>query len=157
MGKGRRVLMALLSGLQVNIFMGIGLLSMPYAMRQGGWLGLAALAVATAVFCLSGKLIVRNFDKMPPTVSHTYPALGECASMPLASIGQSHLCNAPCCYHASCSACMAGRPSSDGFFRPQPSRDPCLHRVLWRYPHRADSHVAGAGKPPASRPGCAAG
>ena len=57
--------------------MGIGLLSMPYAMRQGGWLGLAALAIATALFCLSGKLIVRNFDKMPPTVSHTYPALGE--------------------------------------------------------------------------------
>ncbi len=56
--------------------MGIGLLSMPYAMRQGGWLGMGALAIATAVFCLSGKLIVRNFDKLPPDASHTYPALG---------------------------------------------------------------------------------
>ena len=60
--------------------MGIGLLSMPFAMRQGGWLGMGALAVATAVFCLSGKLIVRNFDKLPPDASHTYPALGAHAS-----------------------------------------------------------------------------
>ena len=62
---------------QVNIFMGIGLLSMPFAMRQGGWVGMLALAIATAVFCISGKLIVRNFEKMPPDVPHTYPALGE--------------------------------------------------------------------------------
>ena len=63
--------------MQVNIFMGIGLLSMPFAMRQGGWVGMLALAIATAVFCISGKLIVRNFEKMPPDVAHTYPALGE--------------------------------------------------------------------------------
>ena len=63
--------------MQVNIFMGIGLLSMPFAMRQGGWVGMLALAIATAVFCISGKLIVRNFEKMPSDVAHTYPALGE--------------------------------------------------------------------------------
>ena len=68
---------------QVNIFMGIGLLSMPFAMKQGGWVGMAALAVATAVFCLSGKLIVRNFEKMPPDTSHTYPALGVSSTTPL--------------------------------------------------------------------------
>ena len=62
--------------LQVNIFMGIGLLSMPYAMSQSGWLGMVALGIATAVFCISGKLIVRNFEKMPADVAHTYPALG---------------------------------------------------------------------------------
>ena len=62
--------------LQVNIFMGIGLLSMPYAMSQSGWLGMLALGIATAVFCISGKLIVRNFEKMPADVAHTYPALG---------------------------------------------------------------------------------
>jgi hypothetical protein len=49
---------------------------MPFAMRQSGWLGMLALAIATAVFCVSGKLIVRNFEKMPPDVAHTYPALG---------------------------------------------------------------------------------
>lgn len=70
---------------QVNIFMGIGLLSMPFAMRQSGWMGMLALAIATAVFCVSGKLIVCNFEKMPPDVAHTYPALGappnsECSS-----------------------------------------------------------------------------
>ncbi len=56
--------------------MGIGLLSMPYAMSQSGWLGMVALGIATAVFCISGKLIVRNFEKMPADVAHTYPALG---------------------------------------------------------------------------------
>ena len=61
---------------QVNIFMGIGLLSMPFAMGQSGWFGMLALAIATAVFCISGKLIVRNFEKMPADVAHTYPALG---------------------------------------------------------------------------------
>ncbi|CAL5228951.1 g12183 [Coccomyxa viridis] len=63
----------------VNIFMGIGLLSMPYAMSQSGWLGMVALGIATAVFCISGKLIVRNFEKMPADVAHTYPALGQYA------------------------------------------------------------------------------
>ncbi|CAK0784981.1 hypothetical protein CVIRNUC_008186 [Coccomyxa viridis] len=67
----------------VNIFMGIGLLSMPFAMRQGGWVGMLALAIATAVFCISGKLIVRNFEKMPPDVAHTYPALGVQAIGPV--------------------------------------------------------------------------
>lgn len=66
--------------MQVNIFMGIGMLSMPFAMRQGGWLGLLTLGIATAVFCLSGKLIVRNFEKLPPNESHTYPALGKLLS-----------------------------------------------------------------------------
>ena len=71
--------------MQVNIFMGIGLLSMPFAMRQGGWVGMLALATATAVFCISGKLIVRNFEKMPSDVAHTYPALGELVTLNTAS------------------------------------------------------------------------
>ena len=61
--------------------MGIGLLSMPFAMGQSGWIGMLALAIATAVFCISGKLIVRNFEKMPPDVAHTYPALGMLHSL----------------------------------------------------------------------------
>lgn len=57
--------------------MGLGLLSMPYAMRLSGWLGLAALAALTCLFCLSGKLIVHAFDKMPLHCAQTYPALGQ--------------------------------------------------------------------------------
>lgn len=63
--------------LQINIFMGLGLLSMPYAMRLSGWLGLAAMAALTCLFCLSGKLIVHAFDKMPLHRAQTYPALGQ--------------------------------------------------------------------------------
>lgn len=63
--------------LQINIFVGMGLLSMPYAMKLSGWLGLVGLAALTALFCLSGKLIVRAFDKMPSHQPHTYPALGK--------------------------------------------------------------------------------
>ena len=62
---------------QINIFVGLGLLSMPYAMRLSGWGGLGALAALTSLFWLSGKLIVHAFDKMPLHQPHTYPALGE--------------------------------------------------------------------------------
>lgn len=67
----------------MNIFVGMGLLSMPYAMKLSGWLGLLAMAALTALFCLSGKLIVRAFDKMPSHQPHTYPALGNFLSSPL--------------------------------------------------------------------------
>ena len=49
---------------------------MPYAVALGGWASLAALVVAAALFCLSGLLIVKNFDKVPAGMPHTYPALG---------------------------------------------------------------------------------
>lgn len=63
--------------MQLNIFMGLGLLGMPYAMVLSGWLGLLALAALTGLFCLSGKLIVQAFDKMPSHQLQSYPALGK--------------------------------------------------------------------------------
>ena len=57
-------------------------------MRLSGWAGLAALAATTALFCLSGKLIVAGFQKLPPDVPATYPALGArtpCARFPALS------------------------------------------------------------------------
>lgn len=60
----------------VNVYMGIGLLSMPYAMRLSGWSGLAALAIAAAVFCASGKLIVKSFERLPAGPK-SYARLGE--------------------------------------------------------------------------------
>ena len=62
---------------QINVFMGIGLLSCPYAMRLSGWAGLLSLAGATCLFCLSGKLIVAGFNKIPADMPQTYPALGD--------------------------------------------------------------------------------
>jgi amino acid permease len=52
---------------------------MPYAMRLSGWLGLGALVLAAALFCLSGKLIVRGFDRIPPGRPHSYSQLGASA------------------------------------------------------------------------------
>lgn len=60
----------------MNIFIGSGLLSMPYALAQCGWLGLPMLAIVTGVFCLSGKLIIRAFASLPSGVPHAYPELG---------------------------------------------------------------------------------
>ena len=64
------------SHLQINVFMGIGLLSMPYAMRLSGWVGLAGLLLAAALFCVSGKLIVRGFDRIPTGIVQSYAQLG---------------------------------------------------------------------------------
>ena len=55
------------------------MLSMPYAMRLSGWLGLGALVLAAALFCLSGKLIVRGFDRIPHGRPHSYSQLGASA------------------------------------------------------------------------------
>lgn len=62
--------------MQVNIYMGLGLLSMPYAMRLSGWLGIASLGLITATFCLSAKLLIRSFQTLPPGIPHTYANLG---------------------------------------------------------------------------------
>ena len=61
---------------QLNIYCGMGILTMPYAMRMSGWAGLGALTAATAVFCLSGKLLIAAFDCLAPGSPHTFPALG---------------------------------------------------------------------------------
>ena len=63
--------------LQVNIYMGLALLSMPYAMKEAGWLGAVALACACALFCLSAKLLTAGFKSLPAGVAQTYPNLGK--------------------------------------------------------------------------------
>lgn len=74
---------------------------MPYAMRLSGWCGLGALILAAALFCLSGKLIVRGFDRIPHGKPHSYSQLGEMACQ-----CQVHLLlfTAPNMYCALCSA-----------------------------------------------------
>mmetsp|Transcript_13585 Transcript_13585/g.41061 ORF Transcript_13585/g.41061 Transcript_13585/m.41061 type:complete len:381 (+) Transcript_13585:378-1520(+) len=61
-----------------NVFMGIGLLSMPYAMRLSGWMGLVALTLASALFCTSGFLIVLGFERVSAGPK-TFARLGSAA------------------------------------------------------------------------------
>ena len=48
----------------VNLFMGVGLLSLPYAIHLGGWAAAAALVIVTVLFGYSGQLIVAGFQKV---------------------------------------------------------------------------------------------
>ena len=59
--------------------MGIGMLSMPYAMRLSGWSGMGALAAALALFCASAHLLVGGLEMLPEGVPRSYPSLGEAA------------------------------------------------------------------------------
>lgn len=68
--------------LQINIFVGIGLLSLPYAFKAGGYLSGVALLVVAVLFCLSGHLIVKAFEYLPLGVARSYPELGVCPGVP---------------------------------------------------------------------------
>lgn len=59
------------------LYVGMGLLSMHFAVHQGGWVSLLALAAAVAVFGFSAHLMVWAFDLLPPGVPQTYPELGK--------------------------------------------------------------------------------
>lgn len=65
----------------LNVYVGLGLLSKPYAIAEGGWLSLAALALLCFTANLTGKLIVRGFAKLPRE-EQSYAALGEKAFGP---------------------------------------------------------------------------
>ena len=55
---------------------GNGLLSMPYALAQCGWLGLPLLAAVTGAFGWAAHLIIRAFSSLPRRATHSYPELG---------------------------------------------------------------------------------
>eukprot|EP00897_Mesotaenium_endlicherianum_P004653 jgi/Mesen1/4215/ME000219S03339 len=63
----------------INLYVGVGLLSMGYAVKLGGWASLVVLAVSTFVFSWTAKLICYAFDELPPGVVHSYPNLGRAA------------------------------------------------------------------------------
>lgn len=65
----------------LNVYVGLGLLSKPYAIAEGGWLSLAALALLCFMANLTGKLIVRGFAKLPRE-DQSYASLGEKAFGP---------------------------------------------------------------------------
>ena len=62
----------------VNLYVGMGLLSKPYALALGGWFSLLPLFVLCAISLYTGKVIVRCFAWMR-TERPTYPMLGAAA------------------------------------------------------------------------------
>jgi vesicular inhibitory amino acid transporter len=61
----------------VNALSGIGLLSIPYALSQGGWSSLAVFLAIAAICCYTGILLQRCMDASP--VVATYPDVGALA------------------------------------------------------------------------------
>ncbi|KAM0880670.1 hypothetical protein ACQ4PT_033423 [Festuca glaucescens] len=61
----------------VNVLCGVGILSTPYAVRQGGWLGLMILAVLAVLAWYTGVLLRRCLDSKEGI--ETYPDIGQAA------------------------------------------------------------------------------
>ncbi|WVZ85955.1 hypothetical protein U9M48_032810 [Paspalum notatum var. saurae] len=61
----------------LNGLSGVGLLSIPYALSEGGWLSLALLLAVAAVCCYTGLLLQRCMDAAPGV--RGYPDIGALA------------------------------------------------------------------------------
>ncbi|CAN6234770.1 unnamed protein product [Urochloa humidicola] len=61
----------------VNALSGIGLLSIPYALSQGGWSSLAIFLAIAVICCYTGILLQRCMDASP--LVSTYPDIGALA------------------------------------------------------------------------------
>ncbi|VVA96975.1 unnamed protein product [Arabis nemorensis] len=61
----------------INILCGVGLLTMPYAVKEGGWLGLLILFSFGIITCYTGILLKRCLESSPDL--HTYPDIGQAA------------------------------------------------------------------------------
>ncbi|GKB67146.1 amino acid transporter AVT1C-like protein [Tanacetum coccineum] len=61
----------------VNLLCGVGLLSTPYAAKQGGWVGLSILFIFCGLSLYTGILLSRCLDSRPGLKS--YPDIGEAA------------------------------------------------------------------------------
>eukprot|EP00257_Ricinus_communis_P018160 XP_015576790.1 amino acid transporter AVT1I [Ricinus communis] len=72
-GSGTTFLRTCFNG--VNTLTGVGILSIPYALSQGGWLSLILLFVVAILCWYTGLLLRRCMDADP--VIKTYPDIGE--------------------------------------------------------------------------------
>ena len=63
----------------VNILLGVGLLSVPYALRQGGWAGLGVLASLGLMTNYTGKALIRcqSAGSLPPLPANVEVARRE--------------------------------------------------------------------------------
>ncbi|TKY66005.1 Vacuolar amino acid transporter 1 [Spatholobus suberectus] len=60
-----------------NILCGIGLLTIPYAIKEGGWLSLILLLMFAMMCCYTGMLLIRCLESHPGL--KTYPDIGQAA------------------------------------------------------------------------------
>ncbi|KAG8076363.1 hypothetical protein GUJ93_ZPchr0006g43197 [Zizania palustris] len=61
----------------VNALSGIGILSIPYALSQGGWMSLIVFITIAVICCYTGILLQRCIDSS--SLVKTYPDIGELA------------------------------------------------------------------------------
>ncbi|KAL2336589.1 hypothetical protein Fmac_011035 [Flemingia macrophylla] len=61
----------------INILCGIGLLTIPYAIKKGGWLSLIILIIFAMMCCYTGMLLIRCLQNYPEL--KTYPDIGQAA------------------------------------------------------------------------------
>lgn len=61
----------------INVLCGVGILSTPYAVKQGGWIGLSILFIFAILACYTGILLRRCLDSEPGL--ETYPDIGQAA------------------------------------------------------------------------------
>ncbi|XP_022766195.1 amino acid transporter AVT1D-like [Durio zibethinus] len=66
---------ALVNG--INVLSGIGLLTTPYAVKEGGWLSLTLLMIFGFIACYTGILLKRCLESSPGL--QTYPDIGQAA------------------------------------------------------------------------------
>ncbi|KAH9301768.1 hypothetical protein KI387_013351, partial [Taxus chinensis] len=66
---------ALLNGM--NVLCGVGILSTPYAVKEGGWLGLGVLFAFALLSCYTGVLLRYCLESAPGL--ETYPDIGQAA------------------------------------------------------------------------------
>ncbi|CAO2190910.1 unnamed protein product [Urochloa humidicola] len=62
-----------------NVISGVGLLSVPYALAQGGWLSLALFALVGAVCFYTGELVARCMRAGGAAAVRSYPDIGQLA------------------------------------------------------------------------------
>ncbi|XP_021289732.1 vacuolar amino acid transporter 1 [Herrania umbratica] len=61
----------------INVLCGIGLLTTPYAVKEGGWLSLSLLIIFGIIACYTGILLKRCLESSPGL--QTYPDIGQAA------------------------------------------------------------------------------
>ncbi|XP_010543282.1 PREDICTED: vacuolar amino acid transporter 1-like isoform X1 [Tarenaya hassleriana] len=61
----------------VNVLCGLALLTMPYALKEGGWIGLFVLLLFGIITCYTGILLKRCAESSPGLT--TYPDIGHAA------------------------------------------------------------------------------
>ncbi|MFS8013853.1 putative amino acid transporter, transmembrane domain-containing protein [Helianthus anomalus] len=71
------IVMYILLYAAINVLCGIGILSMPYAFKEGGWLSLVLLMVFGVICCYTGILLKICLEKCHGL--QTYPDIGQAA------------------------------------------------------------------------------